>query len=80
MLSKDFDCDCAVETSVPGTVYLTHPACAQRRQYLVRAKACARGNGHFFTCAFQLNSTFSAWGVVSSIRELTRNRVPSGLG
>ena len=48
--------------------------------HLVRAKACARGNGHFFTCAFQLSRTVSTWGVVSSIRELTRNRVPSGLG
>src|SRR5215469_18372665 len=57
-LQRDF----AIELGILSEVHFTHPACAQRRKDLVRAKACAGCNGHFFTCALQLSSTVSTWG------------------
>src|SRR2546427_375334 len=43
---QDLDRDRAVESRVPGSVDLSHPTCAERREDLVRAQPCAWGEWH----------------------------------
>jgi hypothetical protein len=52
VFGKDFDRDRAVETSVARTVYLAHPARADRGANFIRAEPGARGKCHYTPPAF----------------------------
>lgn len=44
---QNLDRDLAAEPRIPGPIYLTHPASAERREDLVRTKASSRSQAHF---------------------------------
>ena len=46
VVREDLDGDFAVEPRIAGAIHLTHAACADEREHLIRAEARPGGQGH----------------------------------